>query len=1235
MGLKYRKKIHTRLITFSLILLGLILVSSINHPNNYVNNSIYQEDSNQNNTINKESLATSDLNTDNSFEGVGSEWDTTHWANRTDKELDVQFENNSYDQVYTPLFSGWEGYKLEANISDLYDTRNWNNGSFHFGSDDDTNSTSDDDNDITGDNAFQNWTFSYSDSNEPNVMGGNYFDETYYLSKNQDCLQLKMEGDYNPDGDEDRYQYDEGDAAWWSSFFHIPRGKLIDSRLEFDVNPVHLSEINGWEFRIYLNDVLVYSEGTKTIKDYGENQWHKFSVPQDLWINSSNVFTSTYLNDSDISIKAALNYSSQDAEYGPEDGENIDYQELFFDNIQLITEAETYPSNVSLMLNDTNVKDLSWGEGTLKLEGSWTNSKVFSNFSSSDVWDLGSFEKNQEFVDYYINLKANINLYATSSTGTVHETRETSRGTKFTIENNTNTEWLAYSYIEEPEDYSESLLKIDFPKDVNITFVGDPQDPSINILDLCKNDTKGSLFIPIENISTTPKGYWKLEAISPNYCKDLNVYNNVSGTWELNSTFLAGDYINITGEINNSLIIKDYIDKTKAKLEIRFPNGTIWDDQSQYQTVKNDGKISFVPFQIPENPPNYQVGEYEAIITWNNSYGINGMNETGLIYKKFSVKHLAKIIPESYYYEDNFENSTINLKVDFLDLEDSTPIENALVYTTGFDESQMLIFDEISTGFYFFEFNVTGGDYGNNTLKIYANSSDYINQLISIKIEIINQTLLKVEDDFLEDVLYNQNFTIEFNYTDKNTGIGIKNTTLDTNWLGDYHFNTKANGQYNLTCNTSLFNAGNLYNFYIHADAYKYEAQNISISVYISELGSKIELYLNGKRTNANEIFSVGVKDRINITVNYEDDFGNHLNNASVSLSAERFTKNLTENKDLNHYSIIIQGEELGQGLDNLNIFAQKTNYEPESVPFIIEISERATDLEIYLNSMNKTVDPFISTTKGSIVNLSIEYLDDTGEFIRDANVSASGDIEEQLNQNIKLKQYSLLINTSKLDVGTRKVRISAAKTNYQFQSKNIRIEINRIDTEINTVSGDSSVNLRPGENYTIQVFLRNLETNQSILGASINYTWIFGEGSLTDSDNNGIYETTLQNLPEGTYQIVITANIGEEYDVRTFTITLSISRPPQEFFAFQITLIISAAIAIALSSYTILYLKVLKYPKAVRKVRKFRKSLSKAKSPDINVKDRRSAFSNHYKNLLSKTPQNIDLSKKQTEGLK
>jgi hypothetical protein len=1157
-----------------------------------------------------------DLSSVNTYEGIGNPWNITHWANRTDYDLPANFGNNSYDLVNIPLDSDWTGYKLESSIDSLYDSRNWNNGTYHFG-DNNTYATGANDSAYIA-NRYQNWTFQENDAiNYNNVMSGNYLDEnsiTPVNTQNQDSLELRMDGSWH-DSDGDRYRYDTGDKCSWVSTIHIPRGRVIDSWLKFQVNPIHIISFNSWELRLFINGIQVFSEGLFTLKQRGQNMWHSFITPQGLWINTSNVYSTNYLNDSTLDIEIALEYTAASASYGFEDGENTDYQQVIVDNIELITKAEAQPSDVKLKLNNTSVEDVSWGKGSVEIEGNWqsVDGKIYTNFSSDDVGELGAFS---------IDLQTNLNLHAIKNTPESNfETSVASVGVNFAVVNGSGVDWLCYGRVEVPTRYEETELKINFPTDIIITSVFEPQNPALNILSQCDNSTLGALSIPVNTISATPDGFWKFEAISPNYCEDLSIYNNASGVWVEDNNILSGSYVNISSKILNSPEVSSYIQSTKARLQVRFPNGTIWSGQNQIASVDSNGDVFFNLFQIPSNPPNYEVGEYKVIITWNNTHLGYGLNETGIIIQKFRIVHESEFVPDNNFYEDIIEDSTFNLKVSYSDLINGNPITNAMVYTYNYTHLAIKqYFSEISPGYYFLEFNVGGGNLGNNSLLIYANSSNYLNKVANITIKLIRETELEVDNDFINDVPFEQNFTIQLNYTEKYSGLGVDAEILSTDWSGNHQFVWISQGFYNLTCSTIGNIAGQLYSLNVFVDSYQYEAKSIEVKVFITELKSSLDLLVNNTSIQPNDIYTVDVRESLNITVFFKDFYSNPLSGATINITGGSFSYLLNEVALYNQYTVILNATDLGQGIDNLNIFAQLVNYEPQSIPFIVEIIEKLTSIQILFNGLNVTDDPTIDIITSQELNITVKYLDKNLYHVQGAVVQLSGDFIGTLSENLMFEQYSFILNTTQINVGVRIITLSAIKANFQLQTENLRINIQRIRTNITTETGGSIITVQAGRDIDIRVKIFNLDFGGTITNANVTYRWQFGEGVLIYLNSDEIYEAVLPGQSVGSYTLTITASKGDIYDFQRYEITITVVRPPDDFWIFIILLITASIIAISLTSYLILYKRVLQYPKQVRKVRKYERTLKKTRDPSVNITSREDLFDDSFKDEIGKS---------------
>ncbi|MFX0076103.1 MAG: hypothetical protein ACFE96_11710, partial [Candidatus Hermodarchaeota archaeon] len=580
------------------------------------------------------------------------------------------------------------------------------------------------------------------------------------------------------------------------------------------------------------------------------------------------------------------------------------------------------------------------------------------------------------------------------------------------------------------------------------------------------------------------------------------------------------------------------------------------------------------------------------------------------------------------YYENIADGSILNLRVSFSDSENFDAIENANIYTYNFTHPAVRqYFSEINPGYYLLEFNVTGApNAGNNTLTVFATSPRYVGSEVNLTIDIIKDTVLVVDNDYIPDVPIEQNFTIQFNYTEAYSGVGIVASNLTTNWAGDYSFSMITQGVYTLTCNASGpgYQSDKLYSMIITIEAEKYRAQSIPIRVFITQKASFLELFINGNSTIEDELVSFEYWEQINITIMYRDALSNHLDGASIKLTGGGLLEPLIEDPILEQYTYLLNASDLGLGVDYLSILANISNYNPQSIRFITEITERKTVLEIYLDGEDRTADPSIDIAINKLLNITIKYIDLDGNHIENATVEMFGALSDALSEDTIYNQYTYIFNTSILDIGVRIIAISAEKDNHVFQSKDLRIEIRRIRTNITTEDGVSRISTQPGENVRLKIILENIDFGGLIRGAFVSYSGDLGSGILTDGDDDGVYEVIFENIAEGTFKIYITAFYGDNYEFESYEVTISSIRPEGEALLIIIltTAIISAAIIIM--GYIYAYQKYLKYPKPVRKVRKYRKTLEKTRDPKTTISQRDKAFSEAYKEELNMTSKAI-----------
>ena len=162
-----------------------------------------------------------------------------------------------------------------------------------------------------------------------------------------------------------------------------------------------------------------------------------------------------------------------------------------------------------------------------------------------------------------------------------------------------------------------------------------------------------------------------------------------------------------------------------------------------------------------------------------------------------------------------------------------------------------------------------------------------------------------------------------------------------------------------------------------------------------------------------------------------------------------------------------------------------------------------------------------------------------------------------------------------------------------------------------------SNIIIRPGESVTLSIVINDLDFGGTVKGASVTYRWIFGQGFLTEND--GIYTVVLRDTPEGSFTLTLNAFMGENYGLATYEIVITVIIPKEDLLLFQLLSIIGGITAAALVAYLYLYQKIFKFPKPVRKVRKYNKTLRKTKSPNVDVTAREKAFKVKYQNELSK----------------
>lgn len=544
--------------------------------------------------------------------------------------------------------------------------------------------------------------------------------------------------------------------------------------------------------------------------------------------------------------------------------------------------------------------------------------------------------------------------------------------------------------------------------------------------------------------------------------------------------------------------------------------------------------------------------------------------------------------------------------------------------------------DDKGLGYYDLILNTTIKSFDTYIVRINATKVGYENQeiFISINIRAIFSNLTYYQPD---PVNFKSNISLQLNYgdIDNNVLISGADITISSNFggqywnLNDFYYYESSPGSYNVTFSSFIFGGAGTFQIYITANKTNYVNASNLVNIFVEDISISLNLYLDGEDKTIDGYIERTVDQLINITVAYKDSLTeDHIGNASIKLTGGGISKNLTENDILKHYWVLINTTKLNQGINFLTIYAQKGGYIPYSLLFTVEIKERETSIQLLLNGENKTLEQSIELPIHANLNITIKFSDgETNHHVGNATIQLIGEgLSLLLIENFALEQYSIIFNTNQLDIGLRFLSIYAQKSNYQPFSTLLSINVKRINTEITTTSGETTINSRPGESVTLSLILNDLDFNKTVKNASVAYRWAFGQGEFLDSDNDGIYKVLLANLPEGTHTLTISVYAGDDYDFKRFVLTLNVISHPENVLLFQILTVLSVITVLGVGGYLVAYQKVFKYPKTVRKIHKFKKSIKKGKDrPTVEIRSRKELIKKLYEKDLGSLSKSLE----------
>ena len=575
--------------------------------------------------------------------------------------------------------------------------------------------------------------------------------------------------------------------------------------------------------------------------------------------------------------------------------------------------------------------------------------------------------------------------------------------------------------------------------------------------------------------------------------------------------------------------------------------------------------------------------------------------------------------------------NTVNITIKYLDNQTGNHISGANVQVSGKVSGQLN--ESGSFEQYSRIINSSDLELGIWSLTVTAQKSNYVTQTISFFVDVVERptdlqlyvnNTLKTYNNTM-NIKSNEVMNITVYYRDNLTNQHLSGANVTITNFGDL---TENGEHYTIVINSNLLNLGfNVLS--INAQSENYASKMIQLYVEVFERATEFELYVNGDKKLINDKIQTEVNQILNLTVFYRDDISKaHLSGAEVTLlTVGNFSETGTQ------YNYTLNTNDLDQGITIVIIEAQFNNYQSQSFQFFIEVSERASEISLFLNSEEKTSDPVYELPLGSSLNVTVKYSDNqTKTHITGGIIQLIDDTySDNLTENLAMNQYTLLLDTTVLKIGVNLFTIIAYANNFQVKTLSLRITLNRIATVINTTSGDSYFSRSHSQSLSLSIILTDSDFGGTITNATVTYRWAYGQGTLLDPENDGTYEVELENIPTGIYTISITASAGDDYNFETFQITLNVvSVTPPDFSLLFITL--AGALVVLVVGFS-LYEVRFKYPALVRKSRKIRKKIRKDKKtkPVKDIISREDLIKDHLENNV----EIFQLEKKPENGLK
>ncbi|MFO8020626.1 MAG: hypothetical protein R6U96_18530, partial [Promethearchaeia archaeon] len=322
---------------------------------------------------------------------------------------------------------------------------------------------------------------------------------------------------------------------------------------------------------------------------------------------------------------------------------------------------------------------------------------------------------------------------------------------------------------------------------------------------------------------------------------------------------------------------------------------------------------------------------------------------------------------------------------------------------------------------------------------------------------------------------------------------------------------------------------------------------NISYTETKDETATDLSLFMDGEDKTQSKSIQTPINEKVNVSIYYNNnDSGEFIPNASVTLTGYGDDKTLKNDTDLEHYNITIDTADLGLGESYFSISASKYTYETQEIDFTIDVIKRNSFLDNTI--LNETEVTTIEAPWNEEFNITTSYNDTlTNNSIENANVKLTSSSWTKSFTYSGNGIYNFTLDTSSLKLGSNFLTISASDENHSRTSETINVIVDERETEFTELSlnGDNrteerSISLSWNKSLSVGVVIRDKNTNESISGIDLELSNGDISVNLTQEDGNYTGTIAAGDLSVGTHALTISGT-KENYTIDDLRITVNV----------------------------------------------------------------------------------------------